>query len=667
MTIAKVSSYANYLSTVRNLRNSQESISDLSTQLNTGKISTDLAAYGADADRLLKLRADAVRRTAYTTQIDTVMPRVKATENVVDRLEAMATDLNNLTNLPAGAGQPYVGTVANNNKSQMQVTVDTTQSIFTQTADYTVTVQPSNTGKVGTYDITVNDGLGGRATMTVNAETVPPGSKDFDFVMNGGPGDGATIRLHFDKLEGPGTSNFSVSWPQNDGTRERILASMTDFVNYMNERVGDRYLFSGARYSTQPVNDIAAVKQQSKVTFDGTLGKIGDTYEVNVDGKQFIYTTDGTETSFNTIAANFASQITAANLGVTASALNGMVNLSGNTPGQAFNVTARLTPAPTVSNTVDPTVTTPVVIAGVPSQQDDIVFNAGSALGPNPSVDIGDVYTVSITDSVGKLHTYSVPVTPDDYDILAPAPQTPIPLQMDAVVQKLVTMINADPASGVTASSVSNPNGSSTLTLTAPLVGSATSAFTSTGTATNAANFNTVTAATLPAMGQPVTLPQLASDPNLPTYDVDYLSGSNPDAWARAVVTVDDDQTVTYGVTSNDQAFQKLAKALQMARIAVDNPGDYEKLMGQARSAIGDARDTLRALQSRVILSETSLNAARENHQARLTDLTGEIGKIENADPTEVSAKLQAAMNGLQAGYTVAGRTAQLSLINFLT
>ena len=66
------------------------------------------------------------------------------------------------------------------------------------------------------------------------------------------------------------------------------------------------------------------------------------------------------------------------------------------------------------------------------------------------------------------------------------------------------------------------------------------SAFTSTGTATNAANFNTVTAATLPAMGQPVTLPQLASDPNLPTYDVDYLSGSNPDAWARAVVTVDE-------------------------------------------------------------------------------------------------------------------------------
>src|SRR4051812_44415234 len=108
MTITNVSSYASYLSSVRTLRAGQASITNLTTQLTTDVKSTDLADYGPDAQRLLGLRAEAARRAAFTTQIDTVMPRIKATENVLTQLDSMASDLMNLTNLPAGAGQPSV-------------------------------------------------------------------------------------------------------------------------------------------------------------------------------------------------------------------------------------------------------------------------------------------------------------------------------------------------------------------------------------------------------------------------------------------------------------------------------------------------------------------------------------------------------------------------------
>lgn len=667
MTVTNVSSYANYLATVRTLRAGQAQISELTTQLTTNVKSTDLSAYGADAQRLLGMRSEMARRAVFTTQIDTVMPRVKATENVLAQLEAMASDLMNLTNLPAGAGQPSVTAVDNPNRPNLVTTVDTSGSVFTQSADYTVSVIPSPGGSVGTYDITVHDGLGGRASMTLNTEQIPPGTKTFNFDITGGPGDGTKIRLSFDELTGPGTSSFSVRWPQNDTTRERILAKMGDLKNYLNERIGDRYLFAGSRYSTAPVADIASVRQITKVTLDGAAGKIGDTYEIAIAGQRFSYTTDGLEANFQTIAADLTSQINNANpsLGITASALNGIITLSGQNIGQTFDVDAVLVPSPTVSNTVDATISTNPVLAGIPSQQDDITFNGGPALGPNPSVDIGDVYTVTIEDALGKIHTYSVPVTSTDYDILAPAPQTPIASQMDVVVQKLVALINADPSSGVTASSVANPSGSSTLSLTAP-EDAATSPFTSFGSVRNVGNLNTVTTATMPAMGNPVTLPGQADAPFLPVYDVDFLSGQNAQAWVKADVSVDDDQKVTYGVTSTDPAFQKLIKALQMARIAVDNPGQYDRLMSDARTQISDARDAIRTLESRVVLSESSLNAARDTHQQRLTDLTGEVASIEGVDKTEVSAQLQQAMTSLQASYTVAGRTAQLSLVNFI-
>lgn len=668
MTITNVSSYANYLSTVRTLRAGQDSINDLTTQLTTAVKSTDLSAYGPDTGRLLGMRSEAARRTVFSTQIDTVMPRVKATQNVLAQLDSMASDLMNLTNLPAGAGQPSVTAVDNPNAPFLTTKVDTSASIFTQSADYTVTVIPAPGGAVDTYDITVNDGLGGRAVMKLNTAEIPPGTKDFDFDITGGPGDGTKVRLSFDQLNGPGTSTFSVRWPQNDSTRERVLAKMNDLRNYLNERIGDRYLFAGSRFSTAPVSDISAVKQQTKITLDGAIGKIGDTYEIAIGGQRFSYTTDGLEASFQTIAANLASKINNANpsLGITASSANGIISLAGNTVGQKFDVDAVLIPSPTVSNTVDATVSTNPVIAGVPSQQDDITFNGAPAAGSNPSVDIGDVYSVTIKDALGKIHTYSVPITSVDYDILAPAPQASIATQMDAVVQKLVAQINADASSGVTASSVANASGSSTLSLTAAS-SAATSPFTSFGTVRNVGNLNTITTRTLPAMGNPVSLSPVAIPPGLPVYDVDFVNGQNPDAWVKADVSVDDDQKVSYGVTSTDPAFQKLVKALQMARIAVDNPGQYEHLISDARTQISEARDSIRTLESRVILSESSLNAARDTHQQRLTDLTGEIASIEGVDKTQVSAQLQQAMTSLQASYTVAGRTAQLSLVNFLT
>jgi len=91
-----------------------------------------------------------------------------------------------------------------------------------------------------------------------------------------------------------------------------------------------------------------ATPQTDKVTLSGPVGRVGDVYEVTVNGRTVRYTTDGTEPDMDAIAINLAAQINAANPPMAATALpgpvgSGQIVITGTTGGVALDTQALVT------------------------------------------------------------------------------------------------------------------------------------------------------------------------------------------------------------------------------------------------------------------------------------------------------------------------------------
>ncbi|HYD68326.1 hypothetical protein [Azospirillum sp.] len=450
-TITQMGNYARYLGLVRNLSAGQNSVDELSRQMTTGKKSVDLAAYGPETQKLLDLRAELVKRTNYVQSIDTALPRVKATDVAMTQLEKLAGDWQSSNLMPFQPGPASVTSPYNDNANGMQLRVNQDISKFTVGAQYTVTAIPSATGMNGSYDITVTDGLGGRTMRTINLKTVPPTQDGgYNFEISGGPGAGAVLNLSFDKLEASGNSRFTVTWPNADQMRDRVEGALTSVRQLLNERFGDRFLFSGSRFGTEPVGDLLATKQHSVVTLNGYNTNTEDYFEVSIAGQTFSYqalsgnsyqlrangvlttytdngathdvtVNDGVTTTTTTVASplspamrntvTFVAQTLTKHINasatpalpMTVTTANGMIHAIANEQGKPFDISARVVNGATVDNTVnvpvraqdagprpgDPLAIPPIPPTPAQPQIDRITLN-----GVN--VDIGDTFEFSV-------------------------------------------------------------------------------------------------------------------------------------------------------------------------------------------------------------------------------------------------------------------------------
>jgi flagellin-like hook-associated protein FlgL len=680
-SITQVSSYSQYLSLVRNLSNGQNNVDTLSQQLTTGKKSTDLNAYGTDTQKLLDLRAEMARRDNYVQNIDTASPRVAASDKVLTALEKMASDWQSSNLMPFEPGPASITSTYNANPDAMKVAVDTSKSNLTIGARYTVTAIPSQTGNNGSFDVTVTDGLGGKTTRTLNLKTTPPSDgKGYNFTMSGGPGDGAVLNLDFDKLSAASNSSFTVSFPQADQMKDRAEGAMRDIQEYMNQRFGDRYLFAGSRYSQEPVTDLMATKQTSKVTFNGAVTNADDYYEMTVNGQTFGYQIQAADPKTLTfIAQTLSTQINAASpaLPMTVSTANGIITLVGKDPGQSFTVSSRVQNAATVENSTDVASTTQTPTATLPQIQR---FTLNGA-----NVDIGDTFEFEI--AVGDVNdpynqnyyntypnepkdlpayqTYKISYTVSDTDYAAGT--TTVSAVADKLRQQFAA---AKPQPPVTIDALGSGAGIG-LTSTAnldPNHPNRTQLFTTTAKVTNGSLDNTISVATLPPEADPITDVPYVDPPDLPFYDTEYLTkGKNPDAYRKSQVSIDDGLNITYGVSADEKGFQTLVQAFRMARVAASHPGQYTEYINKSRELMSQASDQLRSIHSKVASDMATLDGTKSSHTDAKATLTDRIAGIEGIDQTEVAARLSTSMNTLQAAYTVAGQTKRLSLLNFLS
>ncbi len=686
-TITQVGSYAKYLGLVRNLTAGQTKVDDLSRQLMSGVKSVDMNAFGAETQKLLELRAELVKRDNYVKNIDAATTRLKGYDVVLNTLETIAADWQSNNMLPYLPGPPTVTSPHNTNPDALKVSVNQDHSKFTQTARYTVTAVPSQTGPNGTFDVTVTDGLGGKSTRSINLKTTPPADGGgYNFPISGGPGEGALLNLTFDKLTAASSSTFSVTWPQADNTLSRVEGAMREIQQLLNEQMGDRYLFAGSRYGTEPVGDLLAHPQTSKVTLNGAMVNAEDYFELSIDGRIFSYQVQpGDPKTVDFVAGALNSQIQAAKppLPVTTFVSEGVITVVGNEPGRAFDIRARVENSMNVDNSVTaPTTLQTGTLPDLPLDPGLPQKDAFTLTGKD--VDIGDTFefTIAVGDpediynqkyyrdhpeapeDLPVYRTYTVRYTVSEQDFNAGV------VDVSKVADKLREQFRKlDPAPPVATDDIGD---GATIRLTAnspldPNHPTRTSQFTTSARVVNGKIDNTISVATLPMEADAITDMPYVDPPELPFYDSEYMSNRrNGKAWEKASVTADDGLSVTYGVTSDDRAFQKLVSAFRMARVAASNPGKYEEYIGQARELLSQAKDEVRSVHAKVASDLATMESKKTAHTQAMAGVTEGIAKIEGIDETEVAARLRASMNALEAAYTVAGQTQKLSLLNYI-
>lgn len=279
------------------------------------------------------------KKTNYIQSINTAAPRVAATDKVLTSMESIVSSWTSSTTFPFQPGPASVTTPTNTNPDGMKLSIDASKSTLTVGAKYTVTAVPSQQGTNGTFDVTVTDGLGGKTTRAINLGTTPPNDgKGYNFNISGGPGEGAMLNLTFDSLKAASSSSFSVSFPQADQVKDRAEGAMRDIQALLNQRFGDRYLFAGSRFGTEPVTDLTATTQTSKITLNGAVVNTDDYFEVTVSGKTFGYQIQASDPKTLTfVAQTLTTQINAATppLPMTVSTSNGIISLVGQQPGRS--------------------------------------------------------------------------------------------------------------------------------------------------------------------------------------------------------------------------------------------------------------------------------------------------------------------------------------------
>jgi len=254
------------------------------------------------------------------------------------------------------------------------------------------------------------------------------------------------------------TGTLGMNLPANDavGKVRQYDITLTDSLG-ASQTAQLKFTKTGTNaWSVTNTTSQAPVAQVDTVTLGGTVGEVGDVYNITVNGALKSYTTDGTEANIDVIRDALINAIntdTSINTAVTASAgASGEVLITSDTAGTTVTTTASATQGP----------------ASV-AQVDNVTLAGG--------IVAGDTYTVSVNGS--------------SFTATAGGVSTLTTLRDDLIAQ-----INAD----ATASALvtATPSGGDQLVITADTAGTPITLTTSTVDA-GGAPANTITAANVTA------------------------------------------------------------------------------------------------------------------------------------------------------------------------
>jgi flagellar hook-associated protein 3 FlgL len=152
----------------------------------------------------------------------------------------------------------------------------------------------------------------------------------------------------------------------------------------------------------------------------------------------------------------------------------------------------------------------------------------------------------------------------------------------------------------------------------------------------------------------PTTYPSVA--------DTGYYQGDGIVLSTRAA----DDYDISYGVTADDPAFEKLIRALQLTATVTTTPVLDRDRLQNGLDLVNEAINELTTLRSRVGVTQTALESANQEHIDITTYMEQSIIQISAVDVTEAATRMSADQLMLQASYMTIAQLSKLSLSNYL-
>jgi len=175
--------------------------------------------------------------------------------------------------------------------------------------------------------------------------------------------------------------------------------------------------------------------------------------------------------------------------------------------------------------------------------------------------------------------------------------------------------------------------------------------------------------ATLSLTTSPPTTTTVSS-PTLPNYDTEAVAGTASDAaaYTQDTVTIDQGYDVTYGVSSNNPAFQQLINGLRYisAATTATDAATYQSDMKNASTLLGSALTGIQTLQANNANNQNTLTNETTTQNTDITNLQDQIGNIQQVNTAQVATEIDSLQTQLQASYSATASLEQLSILKYL-
>lgn len=171
-----------------------------------------------------------------------------------------------------------------------------------------------------------------------------------------------------------------------------------------------------------------------------------------------------------------------------------------------------------------------------------------------------------------------------------------------------------------------------------------------------------------------IAMPPGILDPDDPLADPGMLPDSgwiNLDAdaiWDRHAVQVDDDETMTYGISALEPAIQHLVNGLLTAKHAYSNPSppdSKEDLLDRALEWTGEAITGIATLEAQNGYKQSRIESLAESHAGTVDFLERVTSDIEDVDLAKVATKMSMVRTVLEASYSSTNTLLRLNLLNY--
>lgn len=159
----------------------------------------------------------------------------------------------------------------------------------------------------------------------------------------------------------------------------------------------------------------------------------------------------------------------------------------------------------------------------------------------------------------------------------------------------------------------------------------------------------------------PVDTAALAAPASPSTSDTSYYQGDD----TVTSVRVSSEQTVSYGITANDPAFEKALRAANIAATMTTSPMD-ETALTEAYDLATEALDALLAVQGSLAVDTTRLETAKQRADDDITVITERVSDVKSVDVAAVTVVAAQQETQLQASYSAVASITKFSLTNYL-